>query len=78
MSSSKAGVLRIYNAANPNCKEIIKVSKHGIIDMIRMTDHIYLLKLANGQIIQFNIHTNVHEYSVPRSALPRTNGTLLV
>jgi WD40 repeat protein len=33
VATSKAGVLRLYNAANPNCKEIIKVSRHGITDI---------------------------------------------
>ena len=48
VATPKAGVLRLFNAANPNCKEIIKVSKHGITDIKRMTDQLYLLKLING------------------------------
>ena len=55
--SSKVGVLRLYNAANPICKEIIKVSRHGITDLKRMSDQLYLIKLTNGQITQFNIRT---------------------
>ena len=39
------------------CKEIIKVSRHGIYDIERMTNEIYLIKLKNGQIMQFNIKT---------------------
>lgn len=30
VSSAASGALRVYNAANPACKEIIKVSSHGI------------------------------------------------
>ena len=33
VASPKTGVLRIYNAAMPTSKEIIKVSRHGILDM---------------------------------------------
>ena len=47
---SNAGILRLFNAAYPSCKEIIKVSRHGILDIKRMTNEIYLLKLKNGQI----------------------------
>ena len=50
VSSSKTGALRLYNAANPNCKEIIKVSRHGITDIKRMSDQVYLIKLTKGQI----------------------------
>lgn len=57
VSSSSTGALKIYNAASPSCKEIIKVSRHPIQDFRRMTDAVYLLKLANGQIMQFNIRT---------------------
>jgi len=57
MGSKKAGVLRIYNAAMPVCKEIIKVSRHGICDIKRMTNEVFLLRLKNGQITQFNIRT---------------------
>ena len=57
VASPKAGVLRIYNAAHPTHKEMMKVSKHAIKDLIRMTEEIYLIKLKNGQIIQFNIRT---------------------
>ena len=56
-ASPKVGALRIYNAAIPVCKEIIKVSRHGIYDVQRMTNEVYLLKLKNGQIMQFNIKT---------------------
>ena len=57
VASPKVGALRIYNAAIPVCKEIIKVSRHGIYDVQRMTNEVYLLKLKNGQIMQFNIKT---------------------
>lgn len=57
VSSPTLGALRVYNAANPACKEVIKVSKHGIQDVQKVTDDIYLIKLANGQIMQFNIRT---------------------
>ena len=50
---SNAGVLRVFNAAYPSCKEIIKVSRHGIQDIKRMSNEIYLLRLKNGQITQF-------------------------
>ena len=56
-ASPKAGVLRIYNAALPHHKEIIKVSKYGIKDLVRMSRDIYLIKLKNGQIIQYNVRT---------------------
>lgn len=51
VSSPNTGALKIYNAANPTCKEIIKVSRHAILDMRKMTDQVYLLKLANGQVM---------------------------
>ena len=57
VASPKTGVLRIYNAAMPASKEIIKVSRHGILDMRQMTNEVYLIKLKNGQITQFNIKT---------------------
>ena len=57
LGSKKAGVLRIYNVANPVCKEIIKVSRHGICDIKRMSSEVYLVRLKNGQITQFNIRT---------------------
>lgn len=57
MGSKKAGVLRIYNVANPICKEIINVSRHGICDIKRMTSEVFLVRLKNGQITQFNIRT---------------------
>ena len=33
------------------------MSRHGIYDIERMTNEIYLIKLKNGQIMQFNIKT---------------------
>ena len=57
VASPKVGALRIYNAAIPACKEIIKVSRHGIYDLERMSNEVYLIKLKNGQIMQFNIRT---------------------
>ena len=57
VASPKVGALRLYNAAIPACKEIIKVSRHGIYDIQRMTSEVYLIKLKNGQIMQFNIKT---------------------
>ena len=57
LGSKKAGVLRLYNVAMPACKEIIKVSRHGIYDIKRMTSEIYLIRLKNGQVTQFNIRT---------------------
>lgn len=57
VASPKVGALRIYNAAIPVCKDIIKVSRHGIYDIQRMSSEIYLIKLKNGQIMQFNIKT---------------------
>lgn len=48
LGSKSAGVLRLYNVAQPNYKEIIKVSRHGIYDIKRMTSEIYLLRLKNG------------------------------
>lgn len=50
LGSKKAGVLRIYNVAQPACKEIIKVSRHGIYDIKRMTNEVFLIRLKNGQI----------------------------
>ena len=55
--SQASGVIRIYNAAQPACKEILKVSRHAILDIRRMTSEVYLIKLLNGQITQFNIKT---------------------
>ena len=48
VASPKTGVLRIYNAAMPASKDIIKVSRHGILDMRLMTSEVYLIKLKNG------------------------------
>ena len=53
--SKKAGVLRVYNAAIPTCKEIIKVSRYGIYDIKRVSDEVFLLRLQNGQVTLFNI-----------------------
>ena len=47
-ASPKAGILRIYNVAHPTHKEIIKVSRHAIKDLKRMTNDVYLIKLKNG------------------------------
>ena len=55
VSSQNHGILRIFNAANPNFKEIIRVSNHGIYDFIMINSEVSLIKLTNGQIIQFNI-----------------------
>lgn len=57
VASERVGTLRVYNAAQPACKEIIKVSRHGIYDLVKMTSEVYLVKLKNGQIMQFNIKT---------------------
>lgn len=57
LGSKKAGVLRLYNAAMPACKEIIKVSRHGIYDIKKINSEVYLIRLKNGQITQFNIRT---------------------
>ena len=34
VSSPKTGAVRLYNAAMPKSKEIIKVSKHGILNIL--------------------------------------------
>ena len=51
VASPRVGVLRVYNASKPACKEIIKVSRHGIHDLVKMTNEVYLVKLKNGQIM---------------------------
>jgi len=50
VGSKKTGVLRVYNVAQSTCKEIIKVSRHGIYDIKRMTSEVFLVRLKNGQI----------------------------
>ena len=55
--NNQSGVIRLYNAGQPSCKEIIKVSRHSILDIRRMTNDVYLIKLMNGQITQYNIKT---------------------
>jgi len=57
VASKKAGVLRLYNVAMSTCKEIIKVSRHGIYDIKKMNNEVYLIRLKNGQVSQFNIRT---------------------
>lgn len=56
-ASPKAGVLRIFNAALPSHKDIVKVDKHAILDLARVSRDKYLIKLKNGQVTLFNVRT---------------------
>lgn len=42
-ASSKVGALRIFNAAQPAHKEMMKVSRYGILNVIPMQSHTFLL-----------------------------------
>ena len=42
-SSAKVGALRVFNAAQPTPKDMIKVSRHGIVNFIPCQSHIFLL-----------------------------------
>ena len=85
VASPTAGVLRLFNAAQPTSKEVIKVSRHGILDIKRMSDEVYLLKLKNGQITQFNIRTRKalfttevgHTHQIQRTLVHPNNTDLM-
>ena len=81
LGSKKAGVLRLYNVAMPTCKEIIKVSRHGIYDIKKMSSEVFLIRLKNGQITQFNIRTKRtlfttdvgHQHQIQRTVIHPRN-----
>jgi hypothetical protein len=53
-SSTRVGALKIWNAAQAQPKEMIKVSRHGISSIVACQRNHFLLRLINGQIVFFN------------------------
>ena len=64
VASPKTGILKLYKAAMPTPKEVIKVSRFGIKDITptRKAGR-FLIKLTSGEIVYFNIVTKKVLYS---------------
>lgn len=56
-ASTRIGVLRLWNAAQHKPKDVIKVSRHGIVSIVPCQRDHFLLQLASGQIVVFNSRT---------------------
>jgi hypothetical protein len=56
-ASTKAGTLKMWNAASKETKEIIKVVPQGIVTMVRLpgSEAVVLAQLKNGQVVLYNI-----------------------
>jgi len=54
-SSKKTGALRIWNAANPQPRQIIKVSNHGILTVRPIRKNHFMLQLNSGAICIYDL-----------------------
>ena len=49
VAAPKTGAVKIFNAANQNHKEIVKVSKHGILSILPTNKkNCFLMQLSSG------------------------------
>ena len=63
VASPKDGALRLYNAASPAPKNVIRASRHPICGIVQMNRDVYFLQLRSGQVCQFDIRSRKNIYS---------------
>ena len=62
VGSPKVGVIRVYNAALSAPKEMIKVSRHGILSINPCGNQQFLLQLTSGEVIVYNFKAKKEVY----------------